>query len=335
MGSRPAYRVADLHTSSAPTLALFFVCSCYGKADVAGEVLAGHWKQWRSRRRSRARRPSGCGRRRRRPRPRPAGWTPAERRHDAPSVRRAVRGGRAGSDRPGRAGRGIPAGRRVTGRRGPAASASAAGRRPAGLAREGLKPARRGDRRRAGRRPGRRRAGRAHGACRRRRPGGMGRRVGGGANRDGVGPVGRRRQPAIGRAGSSQLHDAGRSVSLGDVAVATRRRVRLCGSSRAFIHPRHENRDPRIPGGFLSTIPRCPSPWRMLPGINTPRRDVASGRRPRRAGGTALSGRGEIRRVRPPHRRQSPPRLVLHGNDREIDVAQLLLVSRSVGPGQP
>ena len=72
-------------------------------------------------------------------------------------------GGGAGSGPIGRVGRGIPAGRRVTGRRGPAASASAAGRRPAGLAREGLKPARRGDRRRAGR---------ARGARRGRRPGG-------------------------------------------------------------------------------------------------------------------------------------------------------------------
>ena len=69
---------------------------------------------------------------------------PAERRHDAPSVRRCGRfgavAGRVRSDRPGRAGAGIPAGRRVTGRRGPAASAPAAGRRPAGLARDGLKP---------------------------------------------------------------------------------------------------------------------------------------------------------------------------------------------------
>ena len=45
---------------------------------------------------------------------------------------------------------GRPAGRRFTGRRGPTASASSAGRRPAGLARDGLEPPHRGDRRRAG-----------------------------------------------------------------------------------------------------------------------------------------------------------------------------------------
>ena len=115
----------------------------------------GHREEW-------SRRP-GPGGDRRRPARRPG----RRRRHRVgPRARRPRNGGtmprpsgglfggrsRAGSGPIGRAdGAGIPAGRRVTGRRGPASSASSAGRRPAGLARDGLKPDRRGDRRRADR----------------------------------------------------------------------------------------------------------------------------------------------------------------------------------------
>jgi hypothetical protein len=80
---------------------------------------------------------------------------------------------------------------------------------------------------------------------------------------------------------------------------------------------------------------RTSRPYSLL---NTDRPQRGSASPPTELGvktGASLSGRREIRRVRPPHCRQSPSLLVLHSYDCEKDIAQLLLVSGRVGPSQP